>query len=108
MLYLYLNLTGWQIPNKLCIFVDYIIETLAPFYFSDARISQGIRIFENLASLQYIDINVINKSKTPPKEIKKLSSKLKNINFLKYEKIVLLINVPLLIQNSLFFKKRKF
>lgn len=88
MLYLYLNLTGWQIPNKLCIFVDYnhIIETLAPFYFSDARIGQGIRIVENLASLQFIDINIINKSKTAPKEINKLSSKLKNIKFLKYEK----------------------
>lgn len=74
--------------NQLCIFVDYnhITDTFAPFYFSDARISQTLRIVENLASLQFVNINVINKFKTPQKEINKLSSKLKNVKFLKYEK----------------------
>ena len=91
--------------NQLCIFVDYnhITDTFAPFYFSDARISQTLRIVENLASLQFVNINVINKFKTPQKEINKLSSKLKNVKFLKYEKIVLLANVPLLIQKQYYY-----
>ena len=74
--------------DKLCILVDYnhIVDTLSPLYFSDARISQSYRIIENLASLPFVDINVISKAKTPQNGINKLASRFKNIKFLKYEK----------------------
>ena len=74
--------------DKLCIFADYnhIVDTLSPLHFSDARISQSFRIIENLSSLPFVDINVISKAKTTQKEINKLSLRLKNIKFLKYEK----------------------
>lgn len=74
--------------EKMHIFVDYnhAAKNLAQLCLSDARESRGLRIIENFAKLPFLKIGVICKNKTPQKEISKLSSKLSDVDFLKYEK----------------------
>ncbi len=74
--------------EKLEVFVDYnhAAKNMSQLCLSEARESRALRIVQNFAKMPFLKINIICKDKSPQKDVNKLSSKLENVEFFKYDK----------------------